>query len=127
MAKRKRRADGRFQDYVFLGYDADGKEKRKWVYARSEKELERKLLELRLSIAKGEYIENKDMTVKQWAEIWLNNYKKNKEYKTYQMYETTLKNHIVKELGHIKLKDLKPFHIQGLINDRAGKGCFNSL
>lgn len=125
--RRKRRSDGRYQDYVFLGYNPDGSEKRKWVYGYTERELEEKLLELKLTIAKGEYIDDKDMTVKQWADIWLKSYKKGKELKTYQMYDITLREHIVKELGHMKLTDLKPFHLQGLINDRHEKGLTKTI
>ena len=96
MAKRKQRKDGRYQGYVFLGYNPDGTENRKYEYAKTQKELDQKLLELRLAIGKGEYVNDNTMTVKQWADLWLKNYKKGKEYKTYQMYETTLNNHIVK-------------------------------
>jgi integrase len=125
--KRKKRADGRYQDYVFLGYNTDGTENRKWVYAYTEKDLEKKLLNLKLTIAKGEYVNNDTMTVKEWADVWLQSYKSGKEYKTYQMYETTINNHIVKELGHIKLVDIKPFHMQGLINKRRKEGLTKTL
>ncbi|HEY8402032.1 MAG TPA: tyrosine-type recombinase/integrase [Cytophagaceae bacterium] len=126
-SKRKRRADGRYQDYVFLGYNPDGTENRKWVYARSEKELDQKILNLKLAMAKNEYLEETNMTVKQWAELWLENYKAGKEYKTYKMYETTLKNHIVKELGHMKLTDVKPFHLEGLLTKRKKEGLTKTL
>lgn len=127
MLKRKQRKDGRYAGYVFLGYNPDGTENRKWVYARTQKELEQKLLEIKLAMAKGEFVANKDITVEQWAKIWLETYKKGKEYKTYQMYDITLREHIVKELGHIKLTELKPFHLQWLINDRAEKGLTKTL
>jgi integrase len=43
------------------------------------------------------------------------------------MYENVIDNHIIKELGHMKLKDLKPFHIQGLINSRKAQGLTRTL
>lgn len=125
--KRKRRKDGRLKDYVFLGYHADGTENRKYVYAYTEKELDQKLLELKMTIAKGEFISNDSVTLKEWADVWLKTYKAGKEYKTYQMYDVTIRNHIVKELGHLKLVDLKPFHIQGLINNRYKQGLTKTL
>jgi integrase len=127
MSKRKRRRDGRFAAYVFMGYNPDGTEKREYVYAYSEKELEDKLFDLKMHVAKGEFVDNDKMTVAEWADIWLKTYKKNKEYKTYQMYDITLRDHIVKELGHLRLVDLKPFHIQNLINDRYEKGLTKTL
>jgi integrase len=125
--KRKIRKDGRYQDYVFLGYNSNGTEKRKWAYADTEKELDKKIFEIKLTVAKGEIIDDETVTVKEWGETWLKTYKTGKEYNTYQMYKNILDNHIIKELGHIKLKDLKPFHIQGLINSRKNMKLTRTL
>jgi integrase len=125
--KRKVRPDGRIPGYVFLGYHADGSENRKWAYAKTDKELEKKLFAIKLTAAKGELLDDETVTVKEWGETWLKTYKTGKEYKTYQMYENVLDNHIIKELGHMKLKDLKPFHVQGLINSRKAQGLTRTL
>lgn len=129
MAKQKftKRKDGRYSAYVFMGYKADGSEKRAYVYSTSERELEKKLFTLRMSVAQGTYIENENMTVSEWGEIWLDTYKKGKEHNTYQMYENAIKTHISDELGHIKLKDLKQHHVQKLINVRAARGLTRTL
>jgi integrase len=127
MPKRKPRKDGRYQGYVYMGRDKNGKEKREYVFAYSEKELEKKLLNLKIQMAKGEFIENDKMTVQQWGEQWIEAYKSGKELKTWQMYDIVLRNHIFKELGHLKLTDVKPFHIQGLINSRHKQGLTKTL
>jgi len=125
--KRKRRKDGRFQDYVFNGYKSDGSEDRIWSYAYTETELEKKLLETRIKLAKGEYIKANNITVEEWAKLWLSTYKNGTEYKTFQMYDITVRKHIIDYLGGIKLTELKPFHIQGLINDRKARGLTKTL
>lgn len=127
MPKRKKRKDGRYQAYVFMGYRPDGKEKREYVFAYTEKELEKKLLDIKIRVGKGEFIDNDTVTVEEWGNQWLESYKTNKEYKTWQMYDNVLRNHIVKELGHLKLIDVKPFHIQGLINSRHKLGLTKTL
>ncbi len=127
MPKRKRRSDGRYQAYVFLGYKPNGDENRKYVFANTEKELEKKLLNLKIQLAKGEFIENDKMTVQDWGKQWLESYKAGKELNTWQMYDNVLRNHIFKELGHLRLLDIKPFHIQGLINSRHKQGLTKTL
>lgn len=125
--KRKRRKDGRFRASVFMGYDNSGNELREYVYGYTESELEKNLFDLKMKIARKEFIKDDEVTVAEWGETWLKTYKSGKEYKTYQMYDVTLRNHITKELGHIRLVDLKPYHIQGLINNRYRKGLTKTL
>lgn len=127
MAKRKPRKDGRYQAYVFMGYNPDGSEKREYVYAYTERELEKELFNLKLKLAKGEFVDNDTVTVQKWGEQWLEAYKSGKEYNTWKMYDNVLRNHIYKELGHLKLVDIKPFHIQGLVNSRHKQGLTKTL
>ena len=125
--KRKRRKDGRFRASIFMGYDSSGNELREYVYGYTESELEKNLFELKMKIARKEFIKEDEVTVAQWGDTWLKTYKSGKEYKTYQMYDITLRNHIIRELGHIRLVDLKPYHIQGLINNRYRQGLTKTL
>lgn len=127
MPKRKKREDGRYQAYVFMGYKPDGKEKREYVYAYTEKELEKELLNLKIKLAKGEFVDNDTVTVEQWGKQWLEAYKSGKELRTWHMYDNVLRNHVFKELGHLRLVDVKPFHIQGLINNRHKAGLTKTL
>ncbi|MCX7772766.1 MAG: site-specific integrase [Clostridia bacterium] len=125
--KLKRRKDGRLKRSVFLGYKPDGSEDREYVYGYTEKEVEANLFELKMKIARKERIVDDNVTVAEWANIWMESYKTGKEFKTLQMYDITIRNHIIKELGHLRLVDLKPFHIQGLINSRFKAGMTKTL
>lgn len=42
---------------------------------------------------------------------------------TYHSYELTIKNYIIPALGHIRLCDLKPMHIQLFINEMCRPGA----
>ncbi|MDP4120980.1 MAG: site-specific integrase [Bacillota bacterium] len=120
--KHKARKDGRIRASKFIGYDKDGKEKRKYVYAHSEKELEKKMLDLNVNIVTGEFIEDDKITLGQWANLWYNNYIDGKGYKTAAMYKTAIDNHIIPEIGHMRLKDIKPMNLQGLLNRKGKEG-----
>lgn len=123
MAKYKKRKDGRYCANIQIGYnDSTGKRKFKTIYAYSIAELERKKAEVRVKLDKGILADDKGITIEQWSKTWLETYKKNKAYKTYQMYDNIVRNHIIKELGPIKLKELKQVDIQRVINRRHLEG-----
>lgn len=123
MAKYKKRSDGRYCSNIQIGYNPNtGKRKFKTIYAYSIAELERKKAEIMVKLDKGILAEDKGITVGEWSKKWLETYKKSKSYKTYQMYKNVVDNHIIKELGHIKIKDIKQVDIQRLINDRYSMG-----
>lgn len=127
MPKKKPRPDGRFSGYIVAGYSEDGKPKRKYVYAHSEKEFNLKMAELRLQYSKGILLDDKNTTVKEYAKLWLRMNKSTKEHNTKQMYEKVIDNHIIPRLGDIKLKDLKKYHVQQIINEKAEEGLTRTL
>ena len=49
----KKRADGRYKRSILIGYTEDGKEKRKYVYGTSKKEVEQKISEIRMQLERG--------------------------------------------------------------------------
>lgn len=111
------RKDGRYSGYVFLGYTAEGKEKRQYVYANTKKELDEKLLDLKIKIATGKYVFDK-MTLSDWASRWING-KQGKSVRTITMYKSAIDRYIIPELGSLELSEIKPFHVQLLINNNS--------
>ena len=65
----KQRKDGRFQSQVYIGMQ-NGKRKYKTVYANTQKELKKKVAELRVDLGKGVDIAA-DMSFKTWADRYL--------------------------------------------------------
>lgn len=65
-SKYKARADGRYRSKVYIGND-----KYKYVYAASSKELEQKVLELKIKLNKGIDITADRDTFDYWREKWL--------------------------------------------------------
>lgn len=117
MAKYKKRADGRYSTSVIIGYTENGTARRKILYGRTIAELDNNVAEFKSLKNKGIIIDDKNLTVAQWAEKWLELYKKDKAYNTYACYQRTIDAHIIPNLGDIRLGALKQNHVQKLLND----------
>lgn len=122
MAKYKKRPDGRYATSTIIGYDENGKPKRKILYGRTIMELDKKVADFKSLQNKGIVIDDSGMTVQQWSEKWLQLYKADKAYNTYMMYKRTVDNHITPNLGAIRLSALKKHQIQELLNNIVQSG-----
>ena len=71
---------------------------------------------------KGLLVINGNSYFEKWALEWLETYKKpsNITEKNYKTYETNVKLHIIPYLD-MKICDIKPFHLQNLLNKQANK------
>lgn len=68
--RNKKRADGRLQTKIYIG-NINGKAKYKYVYGKTQKELDEKVLEVKMSLKKGIDITADNDTFGYWAEHWL--------------------------------------------------------
>ena len=80
-AKKTKRADGRLRSKVYLG---DGKYK--YVYAETQRELDRKVHEVKAKIGKGIDISAERDTFGEWAKLWLENKQPEISAKRYAAY-----------------------------------------
>lgn len=89
--------------------------KRYYVYGESEKELAvNKAMKLR-DLEEQKVIES-NMLVKDWAVEWLKIYKAGTcNGKTFKDYEARLNNHILPVIGGMRIKDVKPIHLQQIM------------
>lgn len=120
--KRSKRADGLYKKSIVIGRKPDGKPIRKYIYATTIKELERKTAEYERQFRCGTLSADENATFGKLAELWISSYKPTIEAVTRNMYESVLRNHLLPDLANMKFKDLKPHHLQSIINDRASKG-----
>ena len=80
-------------------------------------------LELKQQLKQGAYIEPKRITVREWLNTWLKDYKKNAlRINTYEIYEILINKHIIPALGGAAVHELRPEHIQKLYNDKIAEG-----
>ncbi len=108
-----KRKDGRYVGRVVV-HTADGP-KRKVVYGRKYKEVEKKLAELRGDAARGIIADAKGETVGSFLKRWLEDVvKPNKTPRTYSTHRQQVETHVIPTLGRMKLDALRKIHLDRL-------------
>jgi integrase len=102
-----------------MGYNAQGKRKRRVVYGNDKQEVQAKLREL-YDLA-GVPRELARLTVEGYLTKWLELVKPTVEHGTYKPYKNHVERHIVPIVGTLKLVDLKRFHVEELYTTLAEK------
>ena len=114
----RHRSDGRWEARYTVGRDpGTGKQIRKSVYGKTQQEVRKKLASVISDIDDGTYKEPTKMTVKQWFNIWLNEYTINLKPLTIKSYKATTINHIIPKLGRTAISRVTAPQIQKIIND----------
>jgi len=133
----RKRADGRWEGRIVVGHKEDGKPIYRSVFAEKQGDLMPKLHELKDQYAGVELTEDSSITLGEWLERWLNEYKKPiLRPSTYAGYSKDIANHILPYLGTKRITQLKTAEIQkhynrllesGRIQDNGkGKGLSNA-
>ena len=123
-----KRGDGRYQVKVNVGKTAVGKTIYKTLYAATERELKEKESSLKAQLAQGVYVDGATQSLAQWSREWLKTYKNNVSYNTRAMYEGIVENHIARsDIAGMAVKDIKLYHLQQLINQKAEAGLSRTV
>lgn len=107
MAIYKKRSDGRYQKELTL---PDGS--RKYLYATSIIKLREKEKQFWDSYG----VVDQRITVGEWAVQWFKTYKSNLKPTTKTNYLNIYNTHILPPLGKMRLIDVKPIHLQNILN-----------
>ena len=119
----KKRADGRYCKQMVIGYTDEGKKIIKSFYGKTIKEIEKQATEAKQKLESGIMLCASDnITMAEWAEIWLNTYKLSVAYNTRVMYSNAIYVHIVPVIGTLPLSKIKPVQIQMLLNNILKSG-----
>ena len=86
------------------------------VYAKTKREVREKLNKTLTDIQEGTYIEPTSITVGEWLDTWLKEYKINLRPETKASYEMHIRIHLKPDLGKIRLNKLTTHQIQHLYN-----------
>lgn len=123
MAKKKtKRADGRYQKMLTIGKRPDGTYIRKGIYARTLKELEEKTARIQMDLHWGCFVEDEKVTFQEMGDIWLDRYKTGISAHARAGYRRNLDKHLYPYIGPLKLKELKPLHLQDILNKMEALG-----
>jgi len=124
----KKNKDGKVISYVirvYNGYNKDGKRTKPYTLTwkprpgmtekQIEKELNRQVLEFEEQCRSGLASANPKLTLDGFIPQYFEIMKERLSPTTFQLYQDIVKQHISPLLGHLKLKDIKPIHVQEFI------------
>ena len=112
------RKDGLWVGMISLGYDDDGKQKRKAVYGKSKVEVSKKLAELtnRITSDNYDYVANNNLET--LMKDWLMVFKKAQvTARTFENNIAKFKNYIVPKIGGMKIDEITTITIQKMLNE----------
>lgn len=119
-----RRADGQWCTTATIGYDANGKRRRRTLYGPTRDAVSEKLKKLHGDILNGAVIDAQRLTVAKFLERWLQDVSRPSiRPATYRSYAGLIRLHINPSLGGVQLSKLVPPQVQGLYAtlERAGR------
>lgn len=102
---------------VTIGRDpGTGKQRQKSVSGKTQKEVLRKMQEIRVQANNGTYRAPSKETLAGWLDIWASTYLGGVKPRTVEIYESDIRLHIKPVLGSIKLEALDTHTIQRFYN-----------
>lgn len=85
---------------------------------QNKKALEIFAFEFEQKVRSGNYLDGEKLLLKDYAARWLSEYaEKQLAYSTYSNYKMNIESRIIPSLGHMKMSQIKPLHIQSMYNE----------
>lgn len=121
MARAKKREDKRYERKITVGRNFDGSLNRISVYAATQKELESKVAEIKVQIEQGIYLSSDTALFGKIAENWIEHFKPTISEKMRLRYKGIIRGKL-QPLAEMRVRDLRPMHLQVIINEMAKDG-----
>ena len=122
----RKRADGRWEGRIVVGHKGDGCPIFRSVFARTQKEVMRKLHNQIETYRDVELTEESNMTLGEWMDMWLGDYMAlTIRESTMDSYQTMTKHYIKPYLGDEKIGSITTADIQQLYNWLRENGRVN--
>lgn len=112
----RKRPDGRWEGRVELPPDAEGKRRKKYVYANKRSECQRKVNDLVYQLECSDFADAGQLTVDNYLKEWFEVYKDKLADTTRLNYKNYIYKHLVPYFQGVKLKNLKPILIDAFYN-----------
>ncbi len=104
---------------VTVGYSDDGKQVRKTLYGKTQREVLEKVSELKGQVAAGTF-SNTRTTVAHYLQQWLDYKKLEVKPRSHQFYADYVRLYIEPHVGRIEMSKLTGLHIQAMMKEVAG-------
>ena len=119
----RKRDDGRWEGRIVVGHKEDGTPIFRYVFGKTQRELTKKLHAKILEFRGVELSEESSMTLAEWLEKWLTEYKVNTiRESTLGWYRKDIENHVIPRLGYKKISFITTNDIQKMYVDIKENG-----
>ena len=119
----RKRDDGRWEGRIVVGHKEDGTPIFRYVFGKTQRELTKKLHAKILEFRGVELSEESAMTLAEWLEKWLSEYKVNTiRESTLGRYRKDIENHVIPRLGYKKISFITTNDIQKMYVDIKENG-----
>lgn len=118
MPKNKKREDGRVKSKIYLGI-VNGKAQYKYVYARNNKELDKKIQEIKIKLGKGLDLSSERDSFSYWSKKWANSKKNEVCSARAETYKRRCDN--LSPLNNYAISKIRSIDIQEVIDDLSVK------
>lgn len=119
----RQRKDGSWEGRYTNGFDPKtGKQLRRSIYGKSQREVAAKLRQVTHEIDTGTYTAPCQLKFGDWMDTWLSEYLIGLSPLTVSSYESNCRNYIRPSLGQARLDSISPVMLQKFINGLAGQG-----
>ncbi len=118
---------------VSNGYDINGKQLKKYATFKPDpkmtakqqkKALDKFVFEFEEAVKNGEVLDGRHITLLDFYNKWVNEYCKiHLEETTTAWYDDLFQGQILPALGHLKMADIKPLHLQTFLNNLSKEGA----
>lgn len=126
----RRRKDGRWEASLTVGRTKRGNPKRVFLYGKTRQEVAQKLAEVATRYAKGLLVSPENITLRNWAEQWLERRGKDVRPRTIALYRQELAYVLPSlirpeqedDLGNLRLQAVQPVHIRTALDQLVERG-----
>lgn len=113
----RQRKDGRWEGRFSPGVDPlTGKRRYKSVYGATQAEARKKLAKAVAEVDAGTFRDPSKITVAEWAEEWLRDYKRDLRESSRSLYSLMLRLYALPALGRIRLNSVSTYQVQAVLN-----------
>lgn len=122
--KRKTATGYAWQVIIESGFDGNGNRKRRYKTVNgTKKDAEKVKTQLLAELHQGTLIEPSKLTLQEYLREWMKTYvEPNLSPTTNDGYRVNIEKHIIPNIGHIRLQELSPLHLQRLYKDKLNNG-----
>ena len=113
-----KRDNGRWEGSITIGYDENGKQKRRTVSGKTRADVRDKLDEIKRQLSMGTF-SGTQLTVKQYLQQWLDVKKLDVKPRSHEFYKTYIRLYIEPRIGRVQLSKLTPLQVQSMMTEVA--------